>query len=491
MKQMNINLPCEVKYIIQMLETSGHKAYAVGGCVRDSVLGKEPKDWDICTSALPEETKKCFEKSSGRIFETGLHHGTVSLLQNGKTFEITTFRTDGTYSDNRRPDTVNFIKDLKSDLSRRDFTINALAYHPKEGLIDYFGGTEDIKSKQIRCVGDADARFREDALRIMRALRFSSVLGFEIEKNTLEALVRNRKLLENIAAERIHVELDGLLVGKNVKNVLTLHYKVIEIIIPEIAALVGFDQKSRYHDLDVWSHTVKAVANVEGARDNRILKLTMLLHDIAKPECYTEKEGAGHFYGHPQAGSEVARKILNRLKYDKKTIKTITKLVQYHDTEIKPSAKAVRRWLNKLGIEQMQMLISVKAADASAKSSERLMTQVKEIEEITRILDEVIKSGSCFSLKDLSVNGKDMIDCGISEGAEVGKALQQLLELVIDEKLPNEREALLHHVHTFSTVCTQFKHTTDKNQQKQRTLINPHESCSQIRHKSSKMQEKL
>jgi len=435
---LTLNLPGEVKYIIDTLEKSGHRAYAVGGCVRDSVMGKEPNDWDICTSALPAQTIKSFAKE--RIFETGLHHGTVSLLLSKKVYEITTFRTDGQYTDNRRPDTVNFVSDLKSDLNRRDFTINALAYHPNEGLIDHFDGLEDINQKIIRCVGDADMRFKEDALRIMRAVRFASTLNFVIEQSTLDAILRNRKLLDKIAAERISSELDALLLGENVENVLHNYSAVIETVIPEIAALIGFDQKSSYHDLDAWSHTAKTVAN---ASPDRVLRLTMLLHDIAKPDCFTEKGGVGHFYGHQKAGSEVARRILNRLKYDKETIKTVTILVLYHDVDIEANDKAVKRWLNRLGLENLRMLSQVKMADATAKSSEHIMPQTVKIEALSALIDEVLEKQSCFTLKDLAISGKDLINCGIPEGAQVGKVLRELLEMVIDDHLPNERDALL------------------------------------------------
>lgn len=446
-KDLTLYLPDEVKYIITTLEASGHRAYAVGGCVRDTVMGKVPKDWDVCTSALPEQTMLCFQNQ--RIFETGLHHGTVSLLLSGKTYEITTFRTDGTYSDNRRPDTVIFVSDLKADLSRRDFTINALAYHPGEGVIDLFGGMEDISRKLIRCVGDADMRFGEDALRIMRALRFSSTLSFDIENGTLEALMRNRRLLKNIAAERLAVELDTLLIGENVQNVLENHSGVIEVIIPEIAPLVGFEQNNSYHDLDAWSHTVKAVAS---APPDRVLRLTMLLHDIAKPQCYTESKGVGHFYGHPKQSSEMARSILNRLKYDKETIKTVTNLVLYHDSDIAPSEKTVKRWLGKLGERRMRMLCLVKKADALAKSKERCNSQIEEIEVISSLIDEIIARQDCFTLKDLAVNGKDLIDNGIPEGEQIGGILRELLDMVIEGELPNDREALLRKVDDRSHV---------------------------------------
>ena len=437
-KALSISLPDEVKHIINTLEKSGYNAYAVGGCVRDSVMGRKSNDWDISTSALPEQTKQSF--SSERIFETGIKHGTVSLLLGKRTYEITTFRTEGLYSDNRRPDTVRFVSDLKSDLNRRDFTINALAYHPKEGLIDHVGAAHDIRQKLIRCVGDPDKRFSEDALRIMRAIRFSATLGFEIENATKNAITKNRKLLEKIAVERISAELDKLLVGENVKNVLENHSDVMEVFIPEISPMIGFDQNSHYHHLDVWFHTVKAVAS---APPDRTLRLVMLLHDIAKPQCYTEANGAGHFYGHPKLSSEMAAKILRRLKYDTDTIDTVTRLVLHHDTKIEPNEKVVKRWLCKLGEKCLRMLCAVKTADAMAKASERKNSQIKEMETIINLINQIIANQECFTLKDLAINGNDLIKNGISEGKSVGETLSKLLDMVIDGEVENNRDKLL------------------------------------------------
>jgi len=432
------NLPNKVKYIIKTLETSGFKAYAVGGCIRDIVMGKKPKDWDICTSALPDKTMEIFKSET--VIPTGLHHGTISLLLSGKLYEITTFRTDGKYSDNRHPDSVSFVTDLKADLSRRDFTINALAFSPKEGLIDHFSGINDIERKLIRCVGDADKRFTEDALRIMRALRFSSKLNFDIEPTTQEAIKRNCKLLQNIAVERIAVELDNLLLGENAAEVLENYSEVLEVIIPEITPMIGFEQNNSYHHLDAWKHTVKAVESVP---PDRVLRLTMLFHDIAKPQCYTETNGVGHFYGHPKVSAEMVRKILRRLKYDTRTIKAVTELVYYHDADIALSEKAVKRWLGKLGEKNMRMLLSVKRADALAKSKARLSSQIEEIEAVEKLIDKITAEASCFSLKDLAVTGRDLIDHGIPEGGLIGEILKELLEMVIDERMVNNREELL------------------------------------------------
>ena len=433
-----IDLPNEVKHIIKTLNASGYSAYAVGGCVRDVVMGETPKDWDICTSALPEQTILCFENR--RTIPTGLVHGTVSLVLDEKNYEITTFRTDGAYRDNRRPDSVDFVSDLKSDLSRRDFTMNALAYHPSEGIIDYFEGQKDISQKLIRCVGEPDKRFGEDALRIMRAIRFCATLNFDIEKKTEDALFKNCKLLKNIAAERIATELNALILGENVKAVLDNHNKVLEVFIPEIAPMVGFEQKNSYHNLDVWSHTTKAVAS---APPDKILRLTMLLHDIAKPKCYAETNEIGSFHGHPNLGAEMAKQILERLKYDNDTISTVTQLVLHHGADIQPTKRTVKRWLNKLGTERLRMLCQVKIADASAKANDRCRSQVEEVNAILSMIDEVVKNQECFTVKDLAIDGNDLIKLGISEGEQIGEILRELLEMVMDGEIANNREELL------------------------------------------------
>ena len=435
---MNIKLPDEVKYIIDVLEENGYEAYAVGGCVRDTLMGKEPTDWDICTSALPEQTMQCFE---GRhIIETGLKHGTITLMLNHKPFEITTYRVDGKYKDNRRPEQVKFVSVLKRDLARRDFTVNAMAYNPKTGLADYYGGQQDLTEKKIKCVGNPDKRFQEDALRIMRALRFAASLGFTIEENTAESMRNNKKLLKNIASERIANELNKLLEGNNVGDILSEHLSVIAEIIPELAATEGFEQNNPWHCYDVLNHILISVDN---APKDYAMRLTMLFHDIAKPECYTEKDGKGHFYGHPKASSDMAKRILSRLKYDNETIRTVTQLILYHDADIIPQKKYIKRWLNKIGEEKLRQLIEVKKADDMAKAEKYRKKAFDEVENILSVLNYVIGQGECFSLKDLAVDGKDLINMGISEGAEIGRILKELTDLVVDEKIENNKTVLL------------------------------------------------
>ena len=435
---MDIKIPDEVQYMIDILEKNGYEAYAVGGCVRDAILGAEPKDWDICTPALPEQIMGFFEGQ--RIIETGLSHGTITLVLNNKPFEITTYRRDGVYSDNRRPDTVEFVNDLKEDLSRRDFTINAMAYSPKKGVVDFFGGIQDIENQTVRCVGDADKRFQEDALRIMRALRFASVLDFTIEGHTSAAIYRNKHLLQNIAVERIANELNKLIVGDNAGNILLNYTCVIGAVIPEIKEMVGFEQKSPYHHLDVWNHTA---ASVTKAPADVPLRLTMLLHDIAKPGCYSEADGIGHFYGHSKVSSDMAKEILLRLRYDNSTIETVTELILYHDANIHPERKHIKRWLNRIGEERFRQLIEIKRADAMAKSEKYRQAKMEVLNDILTVLDEIIEQNQCFSLKDLAVNGRDLIAAGVPEGVTIGRILNRLMDMVIDEQVENNKEKLL------------------------------------------------
>ena len=437
-KEITIKVPEEVQNIIGTLEENGYEAFIVGGCVRDAVLGKEPEDWDICTSALPEQTNKCFKEQ--HIIETGLKHGTVTIVVDHKPFEITTYRIDGSYSDNRHPDSVEFVNDLKEDLSRRDFTINAMAYNPDRGVVDFFDSISDIKDHIIRCVGDADKRFQEDALRIMRALRFAAVLGFDMEEKTSAAIFRNKELLKNIAAERISSEINKLIVGQNIGDLLLNYTSVIKVIIPEISEMIGFEQNNPYHYLDVWRHTIESVVN---APADKVLRLTMLFHDIAKPKCYTVNDSVGHFYGHPQVSADMTKQILKRLKYDKDTVKTVTQLIFYHDTDIQPKRKHIRRWLNRIGEERFRRLIEVMKADAMAQSERSRMEKINELEKVVPVLDEIIKQQLCFSLRDLDVNGRDLIAAGVTEGAEIGKTLNRLLEMVIDELLENEKDKLI------------------------------------------------
>jgi len=435
---MEMKIPDEVQYILNTLENNGCAAYAVGGCVRDSLLGKEPKDWDICTPALPEHTMKFFAEH--KIIETGLRHGTITLRINHNSFEVTTYRIDGVYSDNRHPDKVEFANDLKEDLSRRDFTINAMAYNPKTGIVDFFGGAKDLEYGIIKCVGDANKRFQEDALRIMRALRLASVLGFSISSDTSKAILENKSLLKNIAVERIAAELNKLIVGNNVRNIFLKYISVITEIIPEITPTIGFDQNNPYHCYDVLNHILYSVEN---ARKDVSIRLAMLFHDIAKPECYSEVDGTGHAYGHPKLSSEAAKEILLRLKYDNNTIETVTQLILHHDEDILPHRKHIRRWLNKIGEKRLRQLLEVKRADTMAQSPYSRQKKIDDLTGILILVDDVIRQRHCFSLKDLAVNGRDLMNSGITDGVMIGTILNQLMDKVIDGQIENDKLVLL------------------------------------------------
>lgn len=435
---MNIKIPGEVQYIIDTLESGGFEAYIVGGCVRDSLLGKLPQDFDICTSALPEQTMECF--TGQYIIKTGLQHGTITLMLNHKPFEVTTFRVDGKYKDNRRPDKVKFVNVLKRDLARRDFTVNAMAYNSKTGLVDYYGGQQDLTERKIKCVGNPNKRFQEDALRIMRALRFASVFGFSIESGTANAMRDNKKLLGNISAERVAAELNKLLLGNSAGDILSAHLPVLLEIIPELEQSAGFGQNNPYHCYDVLTHTLKSV---DAAPVDLIIRLTMLFHDIAKPKCYKDSGGgAGHFYGHPQEGSDMAKEILARLKYDNDTITAVTELVLYHDSEINRT-QHIKRWLNKIGEERFRQLLEVKRADTMAQAEAIREERLNILDGLVVSLDEIIAQEQCFSLKDLAVNGRDLINTGVQEGKKVGVILNKLMDMVIDDEAENDKAVLL------------------------------------------------
>lgn len=442
---MLIVLPSPVQEIIKRLKDKNYSAYVVGGCVRDSLLGKNPKDWDICTSATPDEIEEVFKNE--KIIETGIKHGTVTVMINGVGYEITTFRSDGEYTDHRRPDRVEFVKYVKDDLARRDFTINAMAYNDKEGLIDPFSGQSDLSSGVIRCVGDPNVRFEEDALRIMRALRFASVYGFSIDKNTAKAMRRKKLLLNEIASERIRDELCKLLVGKNVLFILTVYPEIVSVILPEIVPCIGFVQNNKYHAYTVYGHIAHAVANYTG--DSVILKMALLLHDIGKPYRYSvDDNGHGHFYGHAEPSAEITAKVVNRLKFDRKSQDQIIQLVKIHDDHIEPVIKNVRKWLNILGPDMIYLFIDMKRADMLAHAEGTQTERLKKLDDFQNMVKDEIKKMSCFSLKDLAISGDDLIEIGIPEGKNIGKLLNITLELVMQDKLKNEKSEILNYIKT-------------------------------------------
>ena len=435
---MKLYLPEKVNQIIHALQANGYEAYAVGGCVRDSILGRVPDDWDITTSATPLETKELFH----RTFDTGIEHGTITVLIDKEAFEVTTYRVDGKYEDSRHPSEVTFTRSLQEDLLRRDFTINAMAYNKEEGLVDIFGGLEDLEAKIIRCVGDAQARFGEDALRILRAVRFAAQLGFEIEEETREGIVNLAPTLANISAERIQVELIKMLTSPN-PGLLRTAYElgITKVILPEFDAMMETEQENPHHMYSVGEHTLKAI---EMIRADKVLRLTMLFHDIAKPVMKTmDENGRAHFKMHDIKGVEMTKQILRRLKFDNDTMHKVTKLVQYHDYRMPAEPKNVRRAMNKISEELFPYYLEVREADTRAQSAYKQEEKLQNIQDIRACYEEIIERKECVSLKDLAITGSDLIAVGMKPGKEIGEVLERLLELVLDNPESNTRENLL------------------------------------------------
>lgn len=436
---MKFEIPDGARHILQTLNGAGYEAYLVGGCVRDLLRGVEPHDWDICTCALPEETEQCF--TDRRVIETGLKHGTVTVLEEGEPYEITTYRTEGPYSDSRRPDFVRFVPDLNEDLARRDFTMNAIAMDLEGNLRDPYGGVDDIKAGLIRCVGGPDHRFQEDGLRVMRALRFAAVFGYDIGEQTAQAVHKNRAMLDRVAAERINAELCRLLVGKGAGNVLRQYPDVFCQFWPQLGPLVTLEQNNPWHCWGGWEHTIHAV---EAAPADVTLRLTMLLHDIGKPACKsTDEKGIDHFYGHPAVSAQLADQMLRALKFDNKTRERVVLLVERHDAQLPPRSQVIRRWLNRLGPEAFFQLLEVKRADNMGQAPEKVQDRLAELNEIKAKAEQILGERQCLTLKDLAVDGRDVIAAGIEPGPEVGRVLEKLLEQVLSSELPNEREVLL------------------------------------------------
>lgn len=436
---MKFEIPAGAGYILQMLTAAGHEGYLVGGCVRDLLRGVEPHDWDICTSALPEETEQRF--AGRRILGTGLKHGTVTVLVEDEPYEITTYRREGPYSDRRRPDYVRFVPDLAEDLARRDFTMNAIAMDLDGNLRDPFGGAEDIRAGLIRCVGEPDPRFQEDGLRVMRALRFAAVFGYEIEAHTARAIHENRAMLDRVAAERINAELRKLLAGKDAGNVLRQYPDVFCQFWPQLGPLVTLEQHSPWHCRGGWEHTIHAV---EAAPADVALRLAMLLHDIGKPACKsTDEQGVDHFYGHPAVSARLADEMLQALKFDSKTRERVVLLVKRHDVPLPPTGPAIRRWLSRLGPEAFFQLLEVKRADNMGQNLEKVRGRLAELGEIRAQAERILAEKQCLTLKDLAVNGRDVIAAGIEPGPEVGQVLEGLLKRILDGEIQNQRNALL------------------------------------------------
>lgn len=435
---VRIPLPEKVSYIIHTLQEHGYEAYAVGGCVRDSILGRIPDDWDITTSATPFETKQLFP----RTFDTGIEHGTITVMIEKDGFEVTTYRVDGKYEDSRHPKEVTFTRSLKEDLLRRDFTINAMAYNDTEGIVDIFGGIEDLEQKTIRCVGDARARFGEDALRILRAVRFAAQLGFTIEEDTQQGIMELAPTLANISAERIQVELIKMLISPN-PGLLRKAYElgITSVILPEFDAMMVTTQETPHHMYTVGEHTLKAI---EGVRADKILRLTMLFHDIAKPMMKTlDDNGVAHFKLHDIKGVEMTKAILKRLKFDNDTLGKVTKLVQYHDYRIAATPKTVRKAMNKIGKDLFPYYLEVQRADVMAQSNYKREEKLENIAEVKICYQEIVEKGECVTLKELAVSGSDLIEAGMKQGKQMGIVLNTLLEMVLEDPSLNTKEKLL------------------------------------------------
>jgi tRNA nucleotidyltransferase (CCA-adding enzyme) len=436
---MKINIPEEVKFILNTLSKNGYEAYIVGGCVRDSILNKEPKDWDITTEAKPEVVKQLFDK----VVLTGIKHGTVTVVINNEGYEVTTYRADGEYEDNRRPKEVKFVNSLKEDLARRDFTINAMAFNESNGLVDYFNGVEDLNNKIIKTVGNPEERFNEDALRMLRAVRFSAQLDFNIEKNLLKAINKLGENVKNISKERIRDEFNKILLNDPMKIDILKDCKILELIIPNINCIYDFDQNNQYHNYDLYNHTLKAIEVIEPKLH---LRLAMLLHDFGKINIKTtDEKGISHYYNHSKESVELAKYILKYLKYDNDTINKVLILIQYHDCTLK-SKLSVKKLLNKIGEEAFRDLIKVQKSDVLAQNpiyaKERLLNMIS----IQSKLDLILEQNECFSLKDLKINGSELIDLGFNKGKEIGEILNYLLEKVIENPELNNKEKLIEFV---------------------------------------------
>lgn len=435
---MKISLPKDVEYIINTLQRAGYEAYAVGGCVRDTILNREPDDWDITTSAKPMEIKKLFPVT----IDTGIQHGTVTVLRNHVGYEVTTYRIDGEYADNRHPKEVIFTASLKEDLLRRDFTINAMAYNHEDGIIDEYGGLNDISDGIIRCVGNPYDRFSEDALRIMRAVRFSAQLGYRIEEETSKAIVKLAPNLSTISAERINTELTKLLLSPNPDYLRdACRLGITRVVLPEFDKCMECEQVNPHHCYSVGEHTLHSLRFVP---NDKVLRYTMLFHDFGKPDTRSVGEdGRMHFYGHPLVSERMASDIMHRLKFDNDTLHAVKLLCRNHDLEIIEDKKHVRRAMNKLGSDNFSKLLMVKRADCMAQSDYKREEKLASLDKLESIYNEIVSAKECVCMKDLAVCGRDLIDLGVKPGPAMGAILDELLSKVIDEPSLNDREVLL------------------------------------------------
>ncbi len=434
---MRIEIPEKINNIIHHYEKNGYEAYCVGGSIRDSVMGIAIGDWDITTSALPQETEELFKNE--KIIETGIKHGTVSIIKDHEAIEVTTFRIDGEYCDNRHPEQVSFTRNLQEDLKRRDFTVNALAYSHSAGLVDLYGGLSDIENKIIKTVGNPEERFQEDGLRIMRALRFASTLGFTIEEETKKAIHKQKELLKNISVERISVELNKLILGDNAFNILMEFADVLAVFIPEILPCINFKQYGKKHAYDVWTHICHTVDTIP---QDKVLRLTMLLHDLGKvPTHKLNENGDSTFKNHATIGGEMAKEILTRLRFDKKTINRVSFLVSHHDFEPPETKIELKKKMKVLTAEDVRTLLVIKKSDRGALS-ESYRDISKECRQVLVWLKEIEENNECVTISQLKINGNDLIKLGF-KNEEIGQKLDFVLDSVIEEKVPNSKQSIL------------------------------------------------
>lgn len=435
---MQIQIPEKVNTIIRTLAAAGHEAYAVGGCVRDAVFGRQPADWDITTSALPAEVKALF----GRTIDTGLQHGTVTVMLGQEGFEVTTYRVDGEYEDCRHPKEVHFTGNLLEDLKRRDFTINAMAYNETAGLVDAFDGVGDLRRGIIRCVGRAEERFTEDALRMLRAIRFSAQLGFTLEESTRSAIPKLCGNLKRVSAERIQAELVKLLTSSNPERLREAwETGITQVVLPEFDACMACGQNNPHHVYSVGEHTLHALRQIEA---DKVLRLAVLFHDFGKPEVKTTDEaGVDHFKRHQEAGEKLAEKILRRLKFDNETIRTVTKLVWCHDYRPELTPARVRRAVNRIGEDLFPLYLKVQRADILAQNPKTQEPKLEALRKVGALYEKILKEKDCITLKQLAVSGRDLLEAGFAPGPRLGAVLQELLDLVLEEPGRNQKEWLL------------------------------------------------
>lgn len=450
-------IPEYVQKCMSELTGAGFEVWLVGGSVRDFLMGRIPTDYDLATDASPEEMMDVF--SGRKIVPTGIQHGTITVIINDYPVEITTYRTEGAYSDGRRPDSVEYTRSLEQDLLRRDFTVNALVMNREGKVCDYTGGLRDLQNHIIRCVGDPSLRFREDALRILRALRFASTLGFSIEKETAAALVAEKNLLRNIAAERVWVEWTGILCGENVRTIMEMYFEVFAEIIPEMIPMRHFEQHNPHHKYDVWQHTIRVIESVPPEKE---LRLAAFFHDIGKPATFScGEDGIGHFYGHEAESKRIASEVLLRMRSDTQTRQAVEKLVALHCVPIEPEEKMIRRRLNQHGSKTVRQLLDLKKADVMAQSAQN-QYRLEHIRKTGEMLQEISAGNSCLSRKELVVHGEDLIALGIPAGREIGQWLERILDKVIDGELENEKETILQYISALQSGKNVGGDTSDK-----------------------------